>query len=225
MDFKNAAISVTNEPTSEVEILNEIGILQNVIDQFLSEAATEVQKEKLIKNLKRFATTTFSEQVYDYISVEDNGYYFYEEDVNHEKKAFFVPVDHSESNMETFIDAGTAGSQVTFYAWYNNNMKIRMKIDGKAICGDLGCSSSADKPLTTIIVSNTNYNIQPSSFQKWKLLSVVTGDDDGKNKSEFTNIKVDGVAVPSSAFPAPDQDYATVTRDASNNVIIAVTGM
>ncbi|MFD2881390.1 hypothetical protein ACFTAO_44760 [Paenibacillus rhizoplanae] len=55
--------------------------------------------------------------------------------------------------------------------------------------------------MTTIVVSNTDYNIQSSSFQKWKLLSVVTGDNDGRNKSEFTNIKVDGVPVPSNVFP------------------------
>ncbi|MEK4003904.1 YrpD family protein [Paenibacillus sp. FSL H3-0333] len=366
MNFKNVAMSLTimssllfsssvgaesanplevaNDPENGVEILNEIGISQNVVDQFISEAASEVQKEKLIKSLKGFATASYSEQVYDYISVAEDGYYFYEEDVNHEKKAYFVPVDHSELNMRTSVDtsnvtedvylkqdlitpfaktgadlpdgiggrqyvvqkgtyistSGTiaapsqvvketgenaytyvgfmagansadmglmyddsvgignaekgwkpaiqingsttnasfeapynqvqsanaymAGSQVTFYAWYNNNKKIRLKIDGTAICGDIGCSSSADKPLTTIIVSNTDYNIQSSSFQKWKLLSVVTGDNDGRNKSEFTNIKVDGVPVPSNVFPAPDQDFATVTRDSSNNVIITVTG-
>lgn len=263
-------LEVANDPANGVKILNEIGISQNVVDQFISEAASEVQKEKLIKSLKRFATASFSEQVYDYISVAEDGYYFYEEDVNHEKKAFFIPVDHSELNISTSgtiaapsqvvkesgenaytyigfmagansadmglmyddsvgignaekgwkpaiqingsttnasfeapynqvqsANAYMAGSQVTFYAWYNNNKKIRLKIDGTAICGDIGCSSSADKPLTTIVVSNTDYNIQSSSFQKWKLLSVVTGDEDGRNKSEFTNIKVDGVPVPS----------------------------
>lgn len=99
-----------------------------------------------------------------------------------------------------------------------------MKIDGTAICADIGCYSSADTPLTTIITSNTDYDIKSTSFQKWKVLSVVTGDNVGKNKSEFTNIKVDGTSVFSSAFPSPDQDYATVTRDANNKVTITVTG-
>lgn len=328
--------------TDVVDIQNELGISQNVIDKFINEASNEVQKEKLTKSLKGLTAMT-TEHIYDYISVEDNGYYFYEEDALHEKKAFFVPIDRSQSSSElssapssvnedvymttkitpvtqltadlpdgiggrqyinkrgsyistsatvaapsqVFRSAGEnaytytgfmagansadmglmydsnvgvggteqgwkptiqinsittnsslispynevqasnaymAGSQVVFYAWYNYDMKIRMKVDGTAICQDMGCSRSADTPLTTIITSNTAYNIQPSSFQKWKVLSVVTGDNYGKNKSVFSNIKVDGVAVSSNYFPTPDEDFATVTRDASNNVTISVTG-
>ncbi|WP_090715796.1 YrpD family protein [Paenibacillus typhae] len=320
---------------------NKIGISQDVIDGFITEASNEIQKEKLTKSLKGVAALT-TERTYDYISVQDDGYYFYEEDASHEKKAFFVPIDRSLSSIEstpvkssvsenvyklqniatpfaqvdlpdgiggrqyivkrgsyistsatiaapsqvsrdsgenaytyTGFMAGAnsadmglmydsnvgigsaeqgwkptiqingittnsslispynqvqasnaymAGSQVTFYAWYNYEKKIRMKVDGTAICADLGCGRSADTPLTTIVTSNTAYDIQPSSFQKWKVLAVVTGDDIGKNKSVFSNIKVDGVAVPSSAFPTPDEDGATVTRDANNNVTITVTG-
>ncbi|GGG11052.1 hypothetical protein GCM10010912_64370 [Paenibacillus albidus] len=364
MKFKNAAFSVTiitsllfsssvsAESESSLETVNEqegvviqnkLGVSQNEINEFITEATNEVQKEKLTKSLKGLAS--YSERIYDYISVEENGYYFYEEDASHSKKAFFVPIDRSKSNIDPSIDAGSvtedvymkeglisplantgadlpdgiggrqyivkngsyistsatiaapsqvsrdsnenaytytgfmagansadmglmydsnvgigsaekgwkpavqingvttnsslespynqvqssnaylAGSQATFYAWYNYNMKIRLKIDGTAICADLGCGNSADTPLTTIVTSNTSYNIQPSSFQKWKVLSVVTGDNIGKNKSVFSNIKVDGVPVPSSSFPAPDQDYATVIRDASNNVTISVTGL
>ncbi|MFD2881392.1 hypothetical protein ACFTAO_44770 [Paenibacillus rhizoplanae] len=44
-------LEVANDPANGVKILNEIGISQNVVDQFISEAASEVQKEKLIKKV------------------------------------------------------------------------------------------------------------------------------------------------------------------------------
>ncbi len=128
-------------------------------------------------------------------------------------------------NQVQSANAYKPGSQVILYAWYNYSGKIRMKIDGTAICANLGCSDSNDTLLTTIMTSNTSYNIAASSLNKWKVLSTVTGDNYGKNYAIFSSIKVDGVAVPSSAFSTPDQDYATVTRDASNNVTINTTGL
>lgn len=67
----------------------------------------------------------------------------------------------------------------------------------------------------------TDSSLNISSVDQWKLLStVVSTGDKGKNRATFSSIKVNDVAVPSSAFSAPLTDHASITRSGDNTVTI-----
>lgn len=122
------------------------------------------------------------------------------------------------SNVQA-ANAYLPNSDVVLYVWYNNNGKVRMKISGTATCTDLGCSNGTNTSLISIMETDSSLNI--SSVDQWKLLStVVSTGDKGKNRATFSSIKVNDVAVPSSAFSAPLTDHASITRSGDNTVTI-----
>ncbi|MGG1617799.1 YrpD family protein [Paenibacillus sp. NRS-1782] len=116
-------------------------------------------------------------------------------------------------------NAYLSNSDVVLYVWYNNNGKARMKISGTATCRDIGCSDGTNTSLISIMETDNSLNI--STVDQWKLLStVVSTGDKGRNRGTYSSIKVNDVAVPSSAFSAPLTDHASITRDGNNTVTI-----
>jgi hypothetical protein len=131
--------------------------------------------------------------------------------------SIFPDSDHKEGQYRNGYKPGTAP---IMYFWYNNNGKVRMKVDGTTICPTRHGEELSDTHNITIMESNASWNI--SQITNWKLLStVLSTNNTGKNRAVFSNVKVDGVAVPNAYFPTPEQDHASVTRS-SNNVTIVV---
>ncbi|MGG6309742.1 YrpD family protein [Paenibacillus macerans] len=120
-------------------------------------------------------------------------------------------------------NAYLSNSTVVLYTWYNYSGKARLKVDGTATCADNACTNSANTSLTSVFESGVIGSSGLSSISNWKLLStVVSSNNTGKNKAIFSNIKINGTAVPSSSFGTPQQDHAYITRDSSNTVTIDV---
>lgn len=127
----------------------------------------------------------------------------------------------STYNQAQYHNGFKPGTSTTIYTYYNYNGKVRMKLTGTTICQDMACNVSGDYSNTTIMESNSAWNI--TKIDDFKLLStVVSSNNTGLNKAVYSSIKVDGVAVPSSYFLTPQQDHALVTRDSSNTVTIDV---
>ncbi|OZB99020.1 hypothetical protein CJP46_07855 [Paenibacillus sp. XY044] len=127
-------------------------------------------------------------------------------------------------------NAFLSNSSVTMVAWYNyaqtvnsiTTHTIRLKITGKATCADHACNNQNDTSLIAIADSPDLGSNAPTSITHWKVLStVVSTDNTGRNKGIFSNININGTAVPSSSFSAPEQDHALITRT-NNNVTIDV---
>lgn len=113
------------------------------------------------------------------------------------------------------------GTAPLMYFWYNYNGKVRIKIDGTSICPTLGGYSLQDTPNITIMESNASWNI--ASISRWKLLSTVwSKTDTGKNRTTFSNIKVDGTPISSSALSGPLNDHSNVTVSGNNVITIVV---
>lgn len=122
------------------------------------------------------------------------------------------------SNVQS-ANAYLSNSNVVLYVWYNYNGKARMKISGTATCRDIGCSDGKNTSLISIMETDNSLDI--STVDQWKLLStVVSTGDKGRNRGTYSSIKVNDVAVPSSAFSAPLLDHASITRDGNNKVTI-----
>lgn len=120
-------------------------------------------------------------------------------------------------------NAYLSNSTVVLYAWYNYSGKARLKVDGTATCADNACTNSTNTSLTSVFESGVIGSSGISSINNWKLLStVVSNDNTGKNKAIFSNIKINGSAVPNSSFGTPQQDHAYITRDSNNTVTIDV---
>ncbi|UQZ35398.1 hypothetical protein C2I18_18850 [Paenibacillus sp. PK3_47] len=113
------------------------------------------------------------------------------------------------------------GTAPLMYFWYNYNGKVRIKIDGTSICPTLGGYTLKDTPNITIMESNASWNI--ASISRWKLLSTVWSlNDTGKNKTTFSNIKVDGTPISSSVLSGPLNDHSNVTVSGNNVITIVV---
>lgn len=125
------------------------------------------------------------------------------------------------NNLEGQYNNGyKPGTDAVLYMWYNNNGKVRLKVDGTTISPTRMGNRLADTHNITIIDSNASWNIQKISA--WKLLStVVSKNDTGRNHAVYSNIKVDGTDVANGNFTIPNEDHATVTRT-GNSVTIDV---
>ncbi|MFD1884511.1 YrpD family protein [Paenibacillus wenxiniae] len=125
------------------------------------------------------------------------------------------------NNLEGQFNNGyKPGTDAILYMWYNNNGKVRLKVDGTTVSPNRLGKILADTHNITIIDSNASWNIQKISA--WKLLStVVSKDDTGRNYAFYSNIKVDGTDVANGEFITPSEDHATVTRT-GNSVTINV---
>lgn len=129
----------------------------------------------------------------------------------------FPDPSYAEGQYHNGYKPGTAP---VMYFWYNYNGKVRMKVDGTTIYPDRYGTTLQDTHNITIMESNASWNISKISY--WKLLStVVSPDNTGKNRVVYSNVKLNGVAVPDANFSTPLLDQASITRT-SNNVNIVV---
>ncbi|KJD47428.1 YrpD family protein [Paenibacillus terrae] len=112
------------------------------------------------------------------------------------------------------------GTDAILYIWYNNDGKVRLKVDGTTISPTRQGTTLSDTHNITIIDSNASWNIPQISA--WKLLStVVSSDNTGRNKAIYSSIKINGNDVANSYFSTPQEDHATVSRS-GNTVTINV---
>lgn len=104
--------------------------------------------------------------------------------------------------------------------WFNNNGKIRMKIEGITICPNM--TGSVLKDTRNISIYETRNKVNISQINSWKLVSsVVSSANMGKNRAIFSNIKINGVVVDNKHFLKPEQDRAKISGN-GNKVIITV---
>ncbi len=123
-------------------------------------------------------------------------------------------------NQVQFKNGFKPGTTPIVYLWFNNNGKIRMKIEGITICPNM--TGSVLKDTRNISIYETRNKVNISQINSWKLVSsVVSSANMGKNRAIFSNIKINGVVVDNKHFLKPEQDRAKISRN-GNKVIITV---
>ncbi len=132
----------------------------------------------------------------------------------------YAPAFLQGYNQVQYRNGFKPGTSPIMYVWFNNNGKIRLKIEGITICAN--SSGTTLKDTYNIAIYETKSKTNISSIHRWKLLSsVVSPNNTGKNKAVFSNIKIGGAVVSNSYFAVPQQDHANVSRT-GNTVTITV---